>query len=213
MFWTLKMRKRIPIFDLDSNLKEDKDTRHTSLSEDWATHLDSDDRVSLGLFFYFQLTKVLSESSLDQEKHDMIRALVDNCDAEISEQRDSFYELLVQYTGILASSDSDIGRTCHLHHDINTGVRPVWQTVRKLPPPGRQVVQELLSDMLDKDIIQPSSSPWALPIVLVKKDGSFRFCVDYRKLNEVTYKDAYPLHHIDDTLNTLAGSKWFSTFI
>jgi hypothetical protein len=73
-------------------------------------------------------------------------------------------------------------------------------------------VQELLSDMLDKDIIQPSSSPWASPIVLVKKkDGSFRFCVDYRKLNEVTHKDAYPLPRIDDTLNTLAGSQWFST--
>ena len=83
----------------------------------------------------------------------------------------------------------------------------------RLPPPGRQVVQELLSDMLEKDIIQPSSSPWALPIVLVKKDGSFRFCVDYRKLNEVTHKDAYPLPRIEDTLNTLAGSKWFSTFI
>jgi hypothetical protein len=65
--------------------------------------------------------------------------------------------------------------------------------------------------MLDKDIIQPSSSPWASPIVLVKKDDSFRFCVDYRKLNEVMHKDAYPLPCIDDTLNILAGSQWFST--
>lgn len=59
----------------------------------------------------------LSESSLDQEKHDVIRALVDNCDAEISEeQRDSFYELFAQYTDILASSDSDTGRKDRLHH-------------------------------------------------------------------------------------------------
>ena len=66
--------------------------------------------------------------------------------------------------------------------------------------------------MLDRKIIQPSSSPWASPIVLVpKKDGSVRFCIDYRKGNAVTRRDAYPLPRIDDTLDTLAGAKWFST--
>jgi hypothetical protein len=66
--------------------------------------------------------------------------------------------------------------------------------------------------MLDKDIIKPSASPWASPIVLVqKKDGTVRLCVDYHKVNSVTRKDAYPLPRIDDTLDTLAGSCWFST--
>ena len=66
--------------------------------------------------------------------------------------------------------------------------------------------------MLEKDIIQPSTSPWASPIVLVrKKDGSHQFCVYYRKLNSVTKKDAYPIPRIDDTLDTLVGSCWFST--
>ncbi|GBN42631.1 Transposon Ty3-I Gag-Pol polyprotein [Araneus ventricosus] len=66
--------------------------------------------------------------------------------------------------------------------------------------------------MVDNRIIEESSGPWASPIVLVKKkDGSTRFCVDYRKLNEITKKDSYPLPRIDDTLDALKGSQWFTT--
>jgi hypothetical protein len=66
--------------------------------------------------------------------------------------------------------------------------------------------------MENQGIIEPSTSPWASPIVLVeKKDGSLRFCVDYRKLNNITVKDSYPLPRIDDTLDALGGSQWFST--
>ena len=66
--------------------------------------------------------------------------------------------------------------------------------------------------MLKRDVVEPSTSPWSSPIVLVtKKDGSIRFCVDFRRLNEITRKDAYPLPRVDDTLDTLAGSRWFST--
>ena len=64
----------------------------------------------------------------------------------------------------------------------------------------------MLSQMLERGVVEPSSSPWVSPIVLVqKKDGSTRFCVDYRKLNNVTRKDAYPLPRIDVTLDTLHG--------
>ena len=66
--------------------------------------------------------------------------------------------------------------------------------------------------MLSRDIMEPSTSPWASPIVLVKKkDGTTRFCIDYRKLNSVTCRGAYPLPRTDDTLDTLSGSQWFST--
>ena len=92
------------------------------------------------------------------------------------------------------------------------GSHPIRQPFRRVPPPQREEMRRLLNDMLERDVIQPSASPWASPVVLVrKKDGSLRFCIDYRRLNAVTRKDAYPLPRIDDTLETLAGSHWFTT--
>ena len=97
--------------------------------------------------------------------------------------------------------------------EIHTGdAHPFRQQARHVPPHHRDKLQRLLADMLKNDVIQPSGSPWASPVVLVKKkDGSLRFCIDYCKLNEVTRNNAYPLSRIDTTLDTLSGSQWFST--
>ena len=66
--------------------------------------------------------------------------------------------------------------------------------------------------MLNNKVIQPSQSPWASRIVLVKKkDGKLRFCVDYRALNSITKKDVYPLPRIDDSLAMLKKGKFFTT--
>eukprot|EP00731_Ephydatia_muelleri_P033444 Em0030g1a len=67
-----------------------------------------------------------------------------------------------------------------------------------------------LHDMLENGIVEPSEGPWLSPILAKKKDGSLRFCVDYRKVNAITRKDAYPLPRVDDTLDTLGGSKYFT---
>ena len=123
-----------------------------------------------------------------------------------------FYHLLLEYVDVLAST-ADLGRTDKLRHHIDTGSSPpVRQPVRRVAPCRREEVKELLNQMLQQGVIEPSSSPWASPVVLVrKKDGSVRFCIDYRKLNQVTRKDADPLPRIDMTLDTLHGSKWFTT--
>ena len=103
-------------------------------------------------------------------------------------------------------------RVGRLKHNIPTSeAAPIRQPVRRISPNQRQEVQQLLNQMLEGEVIEPSASPWASPIVLVrKKDGSTRFCVNYRKLNDVTRKDAYPLPRIDTTLDTLHGSRLFS---
>ena len=110
-------------------------------------------------------------------------------------------------------NDNHMGRTNKLQHSINTGDhQPIRQQARRIPPCKREEVHELLQDMLRSKVIQPSSSPWASLVVLVKKkDGSTRFCIDYRKVNSITHKDAYPLPRIDNTLDTLSESQWFST--
>ena len=73
-------------------------------------------------------------------------------------------------------------------------------------------MKKLLDDMLERKIVEPATGPWSSPIILVPKmDGIPRFCVDYRRVNSLTRKDAHPLPHIDDTLDTLSGAKWFST--
>ena len=130
-----------------------------------------------------------------------------------SDQKEKFLALMAHYSDILADGPDKLGRTGVLQHHINTdNATPIRQQARRVPLPRRETVHNLLQDMLSKNIISPSQSPWASPIVLVaKKDGSTRFCVDYRKLNTVTRKDAYPLPRVDDSLDTLTGSKWFST--
>jgi hypothetical protein len=73
-------------------------------------------------------------------------------------------------------------------------------------------VSEMLNDMQRRWVIEESDGPWSFPVVLVrKKNGELRFCMGYRKLSSVTKKDCFPLPQIDDTLDTLAGAKWFST--
>ena len=105
------------------------------------------------------------------------------------------------------------GRTKSTKHEIITkDARPIRCGPRRLAPAGLRTEQECVKDMLIGGQIEPSDSPWASPVVLVtKKDGLTRFCVDYRGLNSLTTKDAYPLPRIDDSLRLLGNQQWFPT--
>ena len=136
-------------------------------------------------------------SPLTKEKEEILWPLVENADTDLRlEQREMFYQLLASYADVIAESPTDLGRTDLLQHSIDTGsVTPIRQPVRRLPPQRRNEVRNLLQNMLHNGIVEPSRSPWASPIVLIqKKDGSTRFCVDYRKLNGVTKKTPTRCH-------------------
>ncbi|KRZ02829.1 Transposon Ty3-I Gag-Pol polyprotein, partial [Trichinella zimbabwensis] len=103
--------------------------------------------------------------------------------------------VLWKYRRCIATSDEDLGHTELASHRIDTrNAAPVKVPPRRLPPAQRPDVQRMVTDMLSQN-----------------KDGSPRFCVDFRRLNDVTIKDAHPLPRIDDTLEALSGARWFST--
>ena len=147
------------------------------------------------------------------DKANILHQLAQSPTSISDEQRGRLFALLQQYADVFACPGQKLGQTSKVQHAIHTSSSlPIRQHPRRTPPAQRTVVKKLIKEMMDDDIIQPSKSGWASPIVLAKKkDGSVRFCVDYRKLNEVTRKDAYPLPRIDDTLEMLSGSQLFST--
>ena len=143
-------------------------------------------------------TNKTNSDVIDDRKREVLWKLVEGLGTEFNdEERELFFQLLVAYADVFASSTTDLGRTDKLQHSIYTGnSAPIRQPVRRLSPQRRGEVRNL--EMLENGIVERSASPWASPIVLVKKkDGSTRFCVDYRKVNGVTRKDAYPLPRID----------------
>ena len=95
---------------------------------------------------------------------------------------------------------------------VEFGTRPIRQHPHRLGPEKEAEAERQVKDLLEKKLIEPASGAWSSPVVLVKKkDGGWRFCIDYRKLNAVTIQDAYPLPRIDESLDALAGSRLFST--
>lgn len=128
------------------------------------------------------------------------------------EDREKLEDFLLQWKDVFSLSEFDLGHTDLVQHRIElVEDTPVKQRYRRIPPMLYGEVRQHLDEMLKCGVIQPSSSAWSSPVVLVrKKDGSLRFCVDYRKLNENTKKDAYYLPRIEETLDALCGAKYFS---
>lgn len=129
-----------------------------------------------------------------------------------AEQQNQVVDLLHDYPDIFSRGPLDMGRTHLVEHTIDTGDHhPIRQALRRHPITHLEEIDNQVDDLLANNFIEPTASPWASNVVLVrKKDGSHRLCVDYRRVNNVTRKDSYPLPHIDTCLGSMDGSKFFS---
>ena len=121
--------------------------------------------------------------------------------------------LLVSYSDIFSNDELDLGTTNLTKHGIKlTDYTPFKAKYRRIPPHLYEEVRAHLKEMIDLGDINKSQSPWSSPIVLVrKKDGKLRFCIDLRKLNQRTVRDNYSLPRIDHMLELLIATEWFCT--
>ena len=137
------------------------------------------------------------------------------------EQQNDIQELLSENEDVFAWSDADNGRTHVVAHEIDTGeAKPLKQRPYRLSPEEDDIVDSEVDKWLQQGIVIPSDSPWASPVVLVKKkpldpnDASekpkYRLCIDFRKVNRLTKTDSFPLPVIQDALDGLADAQYFS---
>ena len=143
-----------------------------------------------------------------------LRALYDEtCKRLTSKQAEKVLAVLLRYQAVFAATDLDIGRFTALVHYIKTGTAfPIRQRMRRSPLGFEQEEKKTIDSMMDAGVIEQSQSEWASPPVLVrKKDGSWRYCIDFRAVKNVTTKDAYPLPLIEECMDSLAGKKFFCT--
>ena len=182
---------RIPEPDVLCSVSESADPGSTTLPDE--SHLSDSSQVPL-------------TPELDQLLVDM--------DSDLSEDESArVRDLLSSHKDVFATKDCPFGRTDLVKHQIETlHQKPIKQPVRRPPLHLRAEADKEVERMMEKGVIEDSNSPWASPVVLVrKKDGTLRYCIDYRKLNAVTVKDSYPLPRIDDSLDSLGKAKYFST--
>ena len=160
-----------------------------------------------------QCARICDQSSL---LVDRLQKLFDTLSLEKGSLTDDQFsclkKLIADYSDVFTLDSTELGHTDLVQHHVDTGdSQPVKQPARRVPFVYRERISSMVEEMQHLGVIKPSSSAWASPVVLVpKKDGTYRFCDDYRRLNSLTRKDVHPLPRIDDILDTLGGTKYFS---
>ena len=159
----------------------------------------------------------LSEKDLIERRQFIMTALELDDNELLKERKDlkaAIIDIFMRHFRAVSVSDSDLGSSnlSQFIIDVPKGTPPVRAKVRPLNPFQEKDLQRQMADWKEADLIEPSLSPWASALVPVKKKGSekLRWTVDYRALNKVTIKDAFPLQNIENNLHKLSGSTCFS---
>ena len=151
--------------------------------------------------------------TIERTLPELLQELLEHCTDLTDSETARLKELLYDYQHVFSLTEGDLGTTQMVKHRIETGnVLTIRQQPRRTSPWKHDKIERQVAGLLHQGRVTESSSPWSSPVVLVtKKDGSQRLCVDYRQLNVATVKDAFPLPRVDDSLSALSGSRWFST--
>ena len=157
----------------------------------------------------------LTDPVTEAEFADIFRFSADDSqiDSELSDdRREEMLKLLWEYKELFLQPRR-LGVAKFPPHDIEvTTSKPLSQQPYRVGPDKNEEIARQVQKLIDLDCVEPSTSPWASPVVLVKKpDASWRFCVDFRALNAHTVRDVYPLPRIQDTLHMLGGQRYFSS--
>ena len=147
--------------------------------------------------------------TIPEHTEELFRLSTDGLDKH---QKSEVKRLLSKYSDVFAQDDLDLGNFTELEYAFDTDTaKPVKQRMRRTPACFVDEEEAHPQKMLDAGVIQPSISEWAsAPVLIRKRDGGVRWCIDYRALNSVTVKYAFPLPLIDECLDTFAGNIWYS---
>lgn len=122
-------------------------------------------------------------------------------------------DLVISYRDVFSENSTDVGKSISFMHGIPTGdASPVYTKPYRRSAYENELCNSHVCEMIKNGVIEETCSEWNSPSLFVpKKDGKKRFVIDFRKINAVTSKDKYPMTHVDDALDQIAGSQWFST--
>jgi hypothetical protein len=198
-----------------SSSEEDSDYDENEEHELYSSESESEDEDELEQNAQFIDAYLITQTKEQTKEKDQNRSFEKDLKIGKLDPEDipKVKNLIVQYKEICIVEGSKLGKTNIIKHRIDTQDHPpIKQRYYRETPEKKETISKEIKDMLDQGVIRPSYSPWASPVVIVKKkDGRNRFCIDYRKINSITVTDAFPMPRIDDLLEKFETAKWFSS--